>query len=424
MTGKCLLSMCVCLAAVFAPALMLGQENKADPNNKPKMILKVYRVADLFTPRPDYPYQSGLPTTESLTPAYGGLGGLGGGGVGFGGGGAGGGGGLGGLGGAGGGFGGGGLFQVPDTVPRVAQFGGEDGGLGSGAGGLGMDIGGMMGSGFGEESLRFTRNDLVNAITSSVMPETWTDVGGEGVCTPLGGLLLIKQTPEAHQQIEQLLGDIRTEGGSSQTVTVDATWLALTSEDFEKLVPKQDGGLAAVDPALVKELAAKNPSHQGRITCYTDQTVHLVSGNRRTVIYSATPTVGFGSVGYTPQVVVPNEGLLLQVRPTVEADRKSAVLNVISTRTEWKDAPPVTIKSEFQGASKDGMTTKGGTSEIAVDRVNLNTQHLGTTVRVPIGQPVLIGGLSKVVVDENTPAEFAEQQFYLIVKLTLNEPAK
>jgi hypothetical protein len=283
-------------------------------------------------------------------------------------------------------------------------------------------------------------------------------MGGEAVCTPLGGLFLIKQSAEAHKLIEQLLNDIRTEGGGVHTVTVDAVWLSLTSEEFEKLAPKengQGGELVPLDPGLLKELAAKSPSQQGRLSCYNDQTVHLVSGNRKTLIVSAVPTVGFYSTAYTPVIAIPNIGVLFQVRPTVDPDRKSAVLNLTSTVTEWQDpGDPVTIKGESKagpvngleaatglggasglpvgGATAPGMTggrgmpanLPDGSTQITLDRVNLKTQHLGTTVRVPVGQPVLVGGMSSINANPKTNPDTPSRQLYLIVKITVNDSEK
>ncbi len=177
---------------------------------------------------------------------------------------------------------------------------------------------------------------------------------------------------------------------------------------------------------MLKELANKNPSHQGRLSCYNDQTVHLVSGNRRTVVVNVIPTVGFGALGYTPQVAFPNVGLLLQVRPTVDPDRKFAVLNVTSTVTQWEEpGEPFKITTKYEGGEKEGMVTKGGSTEVTIDRVNLNTQHLGTTVRMPVGKPVLIGGLSRMGTDLQTKAnpDDKSRQLYLIITITVNEPS-
>ncbi len=433
MTRRCIFQMAACLAALALMSSLASAQPagnlvaKQQPAGKDEeLTLKVYRVADLFTPRPDYPYRGGLPTTDTgnMSPSGNVGGGMSGGG-----------------GGLGGGSMGGGFFQVSDPI-RVAQFGGGGGGLGGGSGlgggGLGssagMDaMGGLNSTVGGEESLRFTRDELIQAITSTILPESWETYGGKGVCTPLGGLLLIKQTAEAHKLIEKLLSDIRTEGGTSHTVTIDALWLSLTADDFEKLAPGQKGqggDLSPVDPKQLKDLANNNPSHQGRLSCYNDQTVHLVAGNRRTVVVNVVPTVGFYSIGYTPQVAFPNVGVLLQIRPTVDPNRKSAVLNVTSTVTEWEDpGEPFKITTKFEGGENKGIVTKGGATEVTVDRVNLNTQHLGTTVRMPVGQPVLVGGLSRVGTDLQTKPKpedkdkekESDRQLYLIIKITVNE---
>lgn len=418
MTRFRLLTTSLCLTAFLcSSATVLAQ--KENPDAEPKMTLKVYRISDLFTPRPDYPYRGGLPTTGALrtqssesTNNSGPTGGFGSGQSG---------------GGNQGGGGGAGFFQVPDPIPRVAQFGG---GGGLGGGGLGGMEGFGMQAGPGlDDSLRFTRDELIDAIVNTVMPDSWEQTAaGDAKCTSLGGLLLILQTEEGHKQIDKLLSDIRTEGGSLHTVTVDATWVSLSAEDFETLTPKkngQEGELSAVDPATLKKIVENNPSYQGQLSCYNDQTVHLVSGNRRSVVVNAIPTVGFGAIGYSPVVACPNIGVLLQVRPTVDPNRKTAVLNLTSTFTEWQDpGDAVVIKTEFQGGQKDGLVLKGGASEMSIDRVNLKAQHLGTTVRLPVGQPVLIGGMSHVATDKKLQAQDSARQLYLIIKLTVNDGPK
>ncbi len=180
MTQKRFLTTGVGLAMLLASAFAFGQNNKAQEEKKPEYVLKVYRVSDLFTPRPDYPYQAGIPTTGTLKPSSssgtggetGGFGGLGAGG-------------QGGMSG-GGGMGGGGFFQVPDSIPRVAQIGGGDegGGFGGGMGGMGFNAGPGV-----DETLRFNRDELRDAITYSVLPDTWADSGGEARFDSLGWLV-------------------------------------------------------------------------------------------------------------------------------------------------------------------------------------------------------------------------------------------
>lgn len=51
---------------------------------------------------------------------------------------------------------------------------------------------------------------LCRIITSTIAPASWEDVGGPGsICLAGGGWMLISQTKEMHEQIRQLLGDLR-----------------------------------------------------------------------------------------------------------------------------------------------------------------------------------------------------------------------
>lgn len=395
-----------CLLPIALAALIAGSA-AAQEKQKPakgEMRVQVYPVAELVVPRPDYPYQPNeLPTTGRVHGAPTGTAQMG----------------LGGLGGMGGGFGGGG-------------FGGM------GGGGLGafqvVDTPGQAGPDSAparrhSTGLRFGIDDLVQTITSTIAPETWQERGGEAVITPLGGMLVIKQTGAAHTEITELLRGI-TVGGMSKTVTVEAHWLHLGPEDVDKL-KTGDKSPAIVDPAVLKELAASAPGYRGRITCFSDQTVHIASGHRRTFITSAVPTVGFGSVGYAPQVSIPNVGLLLQVHPSLVSGDQ-AIVNLESTITRLREAgQPVRLSSTFQPAEGglEGQGTikvPGGETAVVIDRVNLQAECLATTIRVPLGKPVLVGGMT-VVSDEKSekkPAGDNEEpgkDLYLFLQLTAGE---
>jgi hypothetical protein len=115
------------------------------------------------------------------------------------------------------------ISETPNAV--LAQMGG--GGLG---GSGGAPPGGMMGGGggggmggglppkyFSKEPKSYTPEerrtvDLMQAITSAVEWETWATNGNGGVgeVQPFEGLLIIRNTPKAHQGIEMLLQQIRT----------------------------------------------------------------------------------------------------------------------------------------------------------------------------------------------------------------------
>ena len=52
---------------------------------------------------------------------------------------------------------------------------------------------------------------LMRVLTNTVAPETWKEMGGEGSLEyyPEGGCLVIRQTPEAQQQVRDLLDTLR-----------------------------------------------------------------------------------------------------------------------------------------------------------------------------------------------------------------------
>ena len=62
--------------------------------------------------------------------------------------------------------------------------------------------------------------DLIETITTTVMPDSWDDVGGPGSLADFKGLLTISQTQEVHEQIESLLNMLHKAGGLEEKVKV------------------------------------------------------------------------------------------------------------------------------------------------------------------------------------------------------------
>ncbi|HUG18700.1 MAG TPA: hypothetical protein VMM56_06950, partial [Planctomycetaceae bacterium] len=111
------------------------------------------------------------------------------------------------------GFGGGVGFDMGESgATGVSPFGGESGG-GYSPGALGGDPGmGMSGDMMGEMgSGNYPRekDPLVSVVTQTVAPHSWNEVGGDGSARLFNGLLVVKNTAEVHQQVEELLKMIR-----------------------------------------------------------------------------------------------------------------------------------------------------------------------------------------------------------------------
>jgi hypothetical protein len=334
-------------------------------------------------------------------------------------------GGLGGGGFGGGGMGGGGFYQVAPEQP-----GREATPLVAGAFQFGGGLGGTVEQ--AAPSLRYSVDDLIQAIITIVEPASWQQNGGEAVITRLGGMLLINQTPSAHGKVATLLKAIGEQSANAQFLSVDAWWLELQRNELDQLLTapanaadgaKSERRQSEVGLDAFTKIAQDAPAFRGRIACFSDQTVHLVSGNRRTAVISVIPTVGPAAAGYAPTVAVLNSGLLLQVRPTL-GEGGDVVVDVQSSVTSWREQgahqlhssrPPVEVKHEASG-----ITTKAGAEDFnaTVDRVNIPAQELATTVRTSLGKVMLVGGLSlpSGKTDGVAPAG-DDRQLYLFIQV-------
>jgi hypothetical protein len=253
-----------------------------------------------------------------------------------------------------------------------------------GMGGLGL-------GGFAQPLPGAAMDELLEVITSVVEPGSWDTMGGEATIQPLRGMLIVRQTAKAHQQIGDLLEQIHAEGGAATTLTIQAHWLFLTPEQQAALTDGQDEPPPSpnvLDRQQWLRLRNEATGLRAALSCFNGQTVHLASGNRRTVKIGVVPVVGGASVAYQPRTVIPNIGVVLQITPTLSHDAESASLDVQTALTGW------------QGTDQPA----DGGSEAEIDRVHMPTQQFATTLRAPLNKPVLVGGVSLVAQGDN-PAQ-------------------
>ena len=308
-------------------------------------VLMIYDVADLVMNVPDYPY----PGSRHAMRRGGGMGGMG-----------------------------GGMFnvqpeQVSAGVPVLAQYGG-------GFGGGGATNQSKSNSG------RITLQELQGVILTIVAPDTWVEIGGEGHLETLGNSLLVKQTPAVHRQLQDFLKLLRAGSSKNKTVSIDARWLLLNSDDLDRLIRATADGLPRVDRKMLAEYTRRPSSIRAITNCFTGQLVYLVSGTRRNVITSYIPVVGGSSVGYQPQIEKTNLGTLLEIRATLIPNGNRAVVDLRST---------ITMPAAWR---TDGEAFAAQIAQHplapAVDRVATETQQLATTLSMPLRQPVLAGGIT------------------------------
>ncbi len=402
----------------IALAGSLGVLAPAQAQTSESNVLRTYEVGDLILDVRDYPYSE--TSQRSTTQPRGGFGG---------------------------GGGGGGLFSVPvdasaytspgqtsagaDGVFRLCQFGG---------GGRGDAVAEESGGG-----TSITMSDLQRVIESTVAPQSWAvNGGGDASIQPLGSVLVVLQTPANHGSIEELLNAVRQASAERKTLTLDARWLLLSSNELDGLLLKDQTGVPEVDRARLAELTRRPGSIRGITNCFSSQLVYLVSGTRQNFVSSYIPVVGSldrsdrgeqlasssrGSlirlvsessasdsprdvkVGYQPIVENPNLGALLEIRPTLTG--KTAVVDLKST---------VTALNRQQTASV-GVSPTASLAP-AVDRIAIETQQIATTLRMPLGKPILVGGLTYAVPAEGPSTTGGDQvvaeekpQLYLVLEV-------
>ncbi len=388
-------------------------------DDEPRLVVKVYDLSDLFTVAPSYPAYE--PTElirgnepQPVFPHIGGgvsaSGGFGGGGS-FGG------------GGGGGSFGGGGggLFAVPNVAPKgpgtIERERSATLNQASGA------------SGAPASNVRTSMESLIQTITSTIDPEGWADVGGPSTIAPVGSSLLISTTSETHGKLTALIDLFRQRWGSLRTISVQAHWLWLTPARVDEVLvqPKPGEAVAAsqislntIAPKVWQEMlaaAAKDGAPAGYhaiVTCYNGQTVATQAGTQRIVVTGIQPVVGGGesSAAYSPVLRAVHEGATLQITPLATRHVKYVVLDVHSRVSLLPPSAKLLEKVE-----KVEQQVKNDPRQVvaALDRTVLQTQRLETTLRLPVGQPTLIGGMTFA------SAEGKNSHLYLFITAKVQE---
>jgi len=311
---------------------------------------------------------------------------------------------------------------------------------------------------------------LIDVIENLVHSQTWDRTGGPGTIAPFGGRLIITQTPEIHVAIHELLNSLRnTQGGAQSTVTIRAWWLRLDNAQYQKLTSNMPpASPPTVDRKQLEQLASEKGVDSGQVTCFDGQTVHIISGRFRNAITSVIPVVGQaepqpesldskgmenalaavdspqtnrilaqmlfapkeqkghgglngtalaaadeapttlpggktipseGIVGYQPEITIQHAGAMLEVTPTRLPESRAIILDLRSIVNRWDAQPEKPV--EFRNS-------------MPLDRTNVVSQQLSTTVKVPVRTPVLVGGLSLQPGAAND-AE-SKSQLYLVIE--------
>ena len=261
-------------------------------------------------------------------------------------------------------------------------------------------------------------SDFVRLITETVFPDSWRDAGGTvGAIREISGLLVVTQTADAHKQIETLLGQLRED--HLRTIRVQATWIMLTPDQANALLPadqKSDGKVSArsIDPAALAKMPPDIVKFRAELSCFSGQTVSIAAGRTRTAIISQDAVVAQNSAAMSPTVKPVQVGAMLELTPTLETTLDTAVVDVHSQVSDWTEVGAAKVAPRATQSDPASGVRMGGDNEATIDRLNLLTQEFRTTSRLPVGKPVLIGGITS----EPSQSGPESKQLYLVLQLT------
>ncbi len=120
-------------------------------------------------------------------------------------------------------------------------------------------------------------------------------------------------------------------------------------------------------------------------------------------------------VAYQPSTTIVQEGAALEITPISNTSGKFVVLDVHSQVTELLASPPAARARAAEDGAAGGLA---GPAEIiaALERQRLSIQQLATTLRVPVDEVMLIGGMTS-----DSPPDAERPNLFMFVKVTVQE---
>ena len=128
-----------------------------------------------------------------------------------------------------------------------------------------------------------------------------------------------------------------------------------------------------------------------KVTTFNGAAATIVSGTLQYYVSSIQPIIGPGAVAYTPNVSAINSGVMLLVTPVVSADRRYVRMTLTPTFNTVNGFSTYSAQTGAVGGSGLG----GGAATITgqIQLPNTTTNFITTTVTVPDGGTVLMGGV-------------------------------
>lgn len=240
---------------------------------------------------------------------------------------------------------------------------------------------------------------MVKLIQDTVDSDTWRDSGGPiGSIRELQGALIITQSKSAHERIAHLLNQLMEQ--RMRQVRVRLHWVYVDPDQARALEGSNKPGVPQpIDPAALAKLPKGTVHQQAEVVCFSGQTVTLHSAREHAYLKDFNPVVGDHAVGLDPEIGSVEAGLEARVTPTFLISGNDVLVDVASTATEWGEAAPIVARGAARVATTQPdasveMTDTASAVEAVIQRPSVLQQTFQTTLRVPVGQLMLVGGMT------------------------------
>jgi general secretion pathway protein D len=288
---------------------------------------------------------------------------------------------------------------------------------------------------------------LIDLITATIAPDTWDDVGGDGSIQgfPTNLSLVVSQTQEVHEQIADLLEQLRRL--QDLQVTIEVRFITLNDNFFERIgvdfdfdiddnvtqLPEDDTGPSVtigLDPqgnptadldisftqghfgdavpafggfnagsaanfgfAIISDIEAffviqaaqgdtrSNVLQAPKVTLFNGQQASVNDSSQRPFVTSVTPVVGDFAAAQAPIIVVLSEGTALNVQAVVSPDRRFVRLTLVPFFSKIGDVEEFTF--EGRRTSNTGTTVVDPTDDTQTVANDAEEIIEGTTVQLP-----------------------------------------
>ena len=251
--------------------------------------------------------------------------------------------------------------------------------------------------------------DALIGLIKQMMPQSDVTV------SMLGNMLIVRGGDEAQGKIHGMLESMhQQQAEASSMVCVRVFWMSLNpaevSSIFDKVKAAKDTNIAPMPELPDAMVDATHLYCQAQTICFSGQTVHVVSGRSQSYVADLTPVVAQNAVGYQPTIGNATSGVTVQLKPQL-VSTDSAVVDLASMVIELGEPLRQLNVTGFSNPTTQPDTTLH--IGPAIQTVNVVQQEFHTTVRLPLGKKILVGGMTL----EPAAKDQAGRQLFLVMEV-------